>query len=247
MAKNESFNNLIDICIQMDENPEYTGNVQEIFKKILTDYFFKQETFENKKMENFLKNFPAPGFLKNHSSLLDIDIEELGRFVESESLKDSLTGKIFLSSEYLKSFYPHHVPAFNKMPSEVQGEILQKVKNKNQQILEAFEKMQADRAADKNRKIITLIALILRNIHLRTGISFNKLDKPSQDIIRRLFKNCDDIFTGQQKQMGELNDDARIKDLIKLFFVVKTFREITDLAAMYKEELNRFRKRALRS
>jgi hypothetical protein len=247
MAKNESFHNLIDICIQLEEDPQFTGNTAEIFRKILSDYFFKQETFENKKMENFFKAFPMPDFLKNHSSLLEIDIEDLRAYVESENLKDSISGKIFLSSDYLKSFYPHHAPSFNKMPSDVQQELLQKVKSRNQQIIESCEKMLADRAADKSRRIITLVALILRNIHLRTAIPFNRLERPSEDIIRGIIGNCDEVFRGQKKQLVDLSDDMKIKDLIKLFFTAKTFQDITGLAAIFKEEIERFRKRALRA
>jgi hypothetical protein len=55
------------------------------------------------------------------------------------------------------------------------------------------------------------------------------------------------VFRGQKKQLVDLSDDMKIKDLIKLFFTAKTFQDITGLAAIFKEEIERFRKRALRA
>ena len=66
---------------------------------------------------------------------------------------------------------------------------------RNETILTAFGKMLVDREADKKRKILTLIALILKNIYLKTGSPFNKLAKPAEDIIRRdIIETCRDAF-----------------------------------------------------
>lgn len=247
MAKDESFHNLIDLCIQLDEDTILTGNTTEMFRKLLTDYFFRQETEESKKMENFFRGFPIPEFVKNHPSLIDIDVEELNAYIEGSSLKDSLTGRIYISPDYLKAFYPHHAPSFSKLPPSVQEELLQKVKTRNGLIMEAFEKLKRDRNADKSRTILTLVALIIKNVHLKTGIPFNRLQTPSEEAIRSIFNDCDDIFRAKQKQMADLSDDKKVKELVKTFFTVRSFQDISRMADLFKGELARFKKRAMRS
>jgi hypothetical protein len=34
MAQKESFNNLIDICLAMEEDPDFAGNAQEMFRNL---------------------------------------------------------------------------------------------------------------------------------------------------------------------------------------------------------------------
>ncbi len=150
-----------------------------------------------------------------------------------------------LSQQYLKAFYPHHAPSFNKLPEDVRFELLDLIKERNESILKAFEKMLVDREADKKRKILTLIALILKNIHLKTGSPFNKLSRPAEDIIRDIFSHTDEVFSATQKQITEIKDDTKIKQIVKTFFMVKQFKDITEISAMFKDELERYRKRTI--
>lgn len=246
MTRKESYNNLIDVCIAFYENPELVGNTSEMFRKLLTEYFFKAEVQLSKGMEGFFKNFSIPVFIKSASALIDLPLEELEVYVSGSTINDSLAGSIYLSPEYLKATHPHHVPSFNKLPSDVQVEIINAIKEKNQAILESFQKMKRDREADKGRKIITLIALILKNIHVRTGVPFNRMDKSSEEIIRSTFENSDEVFKSSQRQYARLSDESSIKRLIKTFFVVKKFQDITEITEMFKTELNRYRKRAIK-
>lgn len=246
MEHRETYNNLIDVCLALDEDKEVAGKTGEIFRKILMEYFFKNEVYESKKMETFFRGMEMPAFLNESITLVDVDIQKLAAFIEGGSFKDSLCGKIMLSSEFLKSFYPHHSPSFNKIPGDVQEEIVRNIKDKNALILAAFRKMKSDREADRNRKVLTLVALVLKNIHLKTGLPFNKLDRPSEEIIRSFFSSADDAFKAQRRQMSELNDDKKIKDLIKVFFVVKKFQDLTDIAVIFHNEMDRYKKRALR-
>lgn len=247
MEKRRSFLNLIDVCIELDENADVTGNCQAIFRKILTDYFFGDETSDSRKMDLLFKDLELPDFLSESTSLIHADMGKLVAFIGGESIKTSLAGKVYLSTEYLKSFYQNHVPNFNKMPPDIQEEILQKIKAKNAQILDSFEKMKTDREADRSRKVLTLVALILKNIQLKSGIPMSRLAQPAETIIRSIFSSCDEVFRAQQKQLVELNDDKKIKDLAKAFFVVKTYQEISEIASAFKNELLRYKKRALRA
>ena len=53
------------------------------------------------------------------------------------------------------------------------------------------------------------------------------------------------MFTASQKQIADLQDDTKIKQMVKTFFMVKQFKDITDIAEMFKEELERYRKRTI--
>ena len=152
-----------------------------------------------------------------------------------------------LSPAYLKAFYSSHPPSFSKLPEDVQFELIEKVKKKNDKLIEAFQKMMKDREADKKRKIITLIALIIRNIHLKSGRPLNKLQKSAEELISSIFLNTDEVFVASQKQLSDLNDDSKVKELIKSFFKVMQFKEITEIADIYKVELDRYRKRGLKA
>ncbi len=247
MAKKESFYNLVDKCIEMESEKSLAGNTQEMFRRLLTDYFFQIESGESKKIENIFKNMEFPDFLKETPSIMDLDIKKLGSFIQGEMIKDSLSGKVFSSSEYLKSFQPHHAPVFGKLPGEVQREILEDIKIRNAIILEAFEKMKADRAADKSRKVITLVALIIKNVHLRTGCPLNDMGSGAEKLIRDTFLNCDETYNGSQRQQADLIDDKKIKQVIKSFFVVKKFQDISEMADLFRTELERYRKRAVKA
>lgn len=244
-VKNGGVNNLIDVYIAMRDNPELGKDVREQFHWILGEYFFKQEKESNRNFELFINNIESPAFLGSLTSLFDISLEELSTFVRGTTVNDSLAGRIMLSQQYLKAFYPHHAPSFNKLPEDVRFELLDLIKERNETILKAFEKMLVDREADKKRKVLTLIALILKNIHLKTGAPFNKLQKPAEDIIRGIFSHTDEVFSANQKQIAELQDDTKIKQIVKTFFMVKQFKDITEISAMFKDEMERYRKRTL--
>jgi len=149
MERRESYNNLLDFCLALDEDKELAGKAPEIFRKILTDYFFQHEVYESKKMENFFRAMEMPKFLSEGISLVDVDIDRLLSYIEGETFKDSLCGRIMLSTEYLKSFYPHHSPSFNKMPSDVQQEIVDAIKEKNSRIAGAFQKMKSIQTVER--------------------------------------------------------------------------------------------------
>lgn len=243
--KNVGFNNLIDAYLKMSEDPELGKGVREQFLWILGEYFFKQEKESNRNFELFINNIELPAFLDGLASLFEINLDDLASFVRGTTVHDSLGGKIMLSQQYLKAFYPHHAPSFNKLPEDVRFELLDLIKERNESILKAFEKMLVDREADKKRKILTLIALILKNIHLKTGSPFNKLSRPAEDIIRDIFSHTDEVFSATQKQITEIQDDTKIKQIVKTFFMVKQFKDITEISAMFKDELERYRKRTI--
>lgn len=246
MPPEESYNNLIDVCMALDEDAQIGGNPTEKFRRILADYFFKRETYESKSMDLFFDNFEVPPLIEGKNSLIDVDLEEMKSYINGNSINDSLCGTIMLSSQYLKYYYPHHPPSFTKLPADVKEEVIEKVRAKNQLITNAFEKMNSDRKSDKNRKILTLVALILKNIHIKAGLPFNKLDVKAEEIIRSIFQECDVIYKGAQKQTADLKDDNKVKALIKRFFPVKKFQDIAEISTMFKNELERYRKRALR-
>ncbi|TFH42632.1 MAG: hypothetical protein E4G96_03040 [Chrysiogenales bacterium] len=241
--KSSSFNNLIDFCLKMEEDPDLTGDVGKQFACLVMDYFFANEKSASRGFELFLQNLPPPPFVSSLKSIYDIQMGELESYVRGGTLNDSMAGKIMLSPHYLKAFYPHHAPSFNKLPEDVRFELMDKIKGKNEGVLSAFAKMMGDREADRRRKLITLIALVLKNIHLRTGAPMNSLPKPAEEIIRSVFSGADEVFTASQKQMAELQDDTKIKQIVKAFFMIKQFKDISAIALLFKEELGRFRKR----
>jgi len=248
MAKiKETYNNLIDVCIILEEKPEYTGKAKEIFKNLLTDYFFKLEIGQSKSLEFFFGDFPMPEFLADKQSLLGIPIDDLKHYINGNSINDSLAGKIMLSNQYLKSFYPHHVPSFSKLPEDVKFELIDKIKEKNKYIISAFEKMNLDGEADRKRKIITLVALIMKNICRKTGRPLGKLNMPVEELIRKTYNIADEVFNGSQRQIAELGDDIKIKELIKAFFTIRQFSEINELAKIYRDELTRYKKRGIKT
>jgi hypothetical protein len=231
--------------MKMQDDPERPATAREEFVWIIGEYFFKQEKEASRSFELIINNMESPAFLDGVKSLFELNMEDLTSFVRGTTVNDSLAGKIMLSQQYLKAFYPHHAPSFNKLPEDVRFELLDRIKERNDNILSAFEKMLVDRDADRKRKIITLIALILKNIHLKTGAPFNKLPKPAEELIRGIFIHTDEVFTASQKQVAEIQDDTKIKQVVKTFFMVKQFKDITGTAALFKDELDRYRKRTL--
>jgi len=243
--KGESFNNLIDEYLKMVEDPGHAGSAGEQFVNMLMNYFFASEKNENRSIELLLGNIEKPAFLSSATNLFDMNIDDLRSYVQGSSTADSLAGKIMLSPQYLKVFYPHHAPSFNKLPEDIRFELMDAIKEKNGTIITAFEKMMSDRDADRKRKVMILVALIIKNIHYRTGAPFNKLPKHVEDIIRETFHGADEIFTASQKQMADLQDDTKIKQVVKTLFMVKQFKDITGIAEMFKGELERYRKRTI--
>ena len=241
--KGGSFNNLIDCCLKLEEDPELAGDVGAQFVSLVTDYFFREEKDASRGFELFLQNYTPPPFVASLSSIFDIDMAGLEAYVRGGSLNDSMAGKIMLSPQYLKAFYPHHAPSFNKLPEDARFEVMDAIKEKNEGILSAFAKMKKDRDADRKRRLITLVALVLKNIHLRTGAPMNKLARPAEEIIRSVYAGADEIFTASQKQMAELMDDTKVKQIVKTFFMIKQFKDITGIASLFKDEVGRFKKR----
>lgn len=247
MNEQPRFVDLIDSCIDAERDPEISGNAVEIFRRLMITYFFREETEENKGFTLFLEKMELPGFLGGYTSIFDVDLSELKRSIDGETTNDSLCGKIMLSSHYLKAFYPHHPPSFAQLPADVKPELLTNIKTMNADIYQAFEKMKKDEAADRNRKILTLIAMILKRIHVKTEFPLNKLTRKAEDIIREIYEDCDDAFRATPKQLAELRDDTRLKTLIKTFFSIRKFQEISEMATIFKDEFERLKNRTLRA
>lgn len=246
-GKEKTYNNLIDYCISLEEDNSVAGKVAEMFRRLLVDYFFQPEVEESKSLAAYFENWEAPDFFESATTVYTIDESQLENFIMGETINDSLSGSVMLSKQYLKSFYPHHPPAFAQMPDDVKTELVTKIKERNQVIIDAFEKMSQDRTADKNRKMIALVALILKNIHRRTGRPVNKLEVTVEELLRKHLQEADEVFVGRQTQLSELNDDSTIKDLIKSFFKIRQYSDINEMAVLFKQEVERFRKRAIKA
>ncbi len=241
------FDDLIDFYIEAEESSGLGGNAPELFRFALKEYFFKEECAQSKGFLTFLDRLEMPSFLNGVPSLFDIDIEAMRAEVDGEIANDSLCGKIFLSAPYLKSFYPHQPPSFNQMAPEVRAEVLNKIKETNREIVSAFEKMKADAEADKNRRVLQLLAFIIKNIHKKTEFPLNRLEKKAQEVIAEIFPSYNDVYTANQRQNAELFDEGRVRDLIKAFFAIRKFQDIAEILELYKKELERYRKRTLRA
>ena len=238
--KKTTYRNLIDVIISLEEKK--MGN-EEVFQKVLIEYFFRKEC-EEKKFLAFLKSFEVPSLMKQEASLADIVIKEFSGYVEGSDPVESLAGKIMLSKPYLKTFYQNHQPEFNKLPPDVQMEILDGVKNRNRQIMNAFRKMHEDREADRSRTVMRLVALILKNIQIRTGLPFAEMKISARDAINEIFSGADDIFRAAPPQVAVLSDDKNIKKMIKVFFVIRKNQDLTDISDYFRKEFDRFKKRA---
>ena len=94
MNKNTSFNNLIDLCIEFDENPETQGGAQKMFVEFLISYFFKIEIDLSKKFGMYFENFKAPDFLKDKPNFIDVNTSELEKYIEADIISETFSGKI---------------------------------------------------------------------------------------------------------------------------------------------------------
>jgi hypothetical protein len=91
--------------------------------------------------------------------------------------------------------------------------------------------------------MLTLVALIIKNIHLKNGVVLSQVKGSALDIIRGIIFDADDIYRATQPQNAELSDDLKIKSLIKAFCIVRKTSDLADITAMYREELERYRLR----
>ncbi len=246
-VKNRSYNNLIDFCINCEENPEMAGKPREIFRVLLSECFFSEEASQSKSFQRILEGVELPSFLDEKPSILKVDVDELEQWINGDILADSLCGKLMFSKEYLNAFYHDHPPSFSKLPDGVREALAAEAKVRNAAIIEAFRKIEHDIEADRKRKVINLVALIIKNVQLRSGHPAINPAEPASKIISTIFKTSDEVFTAKHSQMSELADDTRIKSLIKSFFRIRMFSEINDLTRLYHKELDRYKKRAVRA
>ena len=75
----ETYDNLIDKMLALNEDEEVKSDPGLMFKLLLKDYFFGNESADSKKFEAFLEDFESHDFLQNEESLFDINI---GPFIQ---------------------------------------------------------------------------------------------------------------------------------------------------------------------
>lgn len=238
-----TFRNLLDFLLEAEENPEYSGNREDLWRHLIADYFFRDEARE-KPMAAFFKGMDVPDVIRSSPSLIGLDPESVRSLVENDIPNETLCGKIMMSKPFLKTFYSNHQPEFKKMPPDVQMELLDDISARNNSILEAFAKMQDDIASDSKRTNKTLAALIIRNIHLKHGIPYNKLDGSVDQVLSEKIENGDTVFQGRPQDMASLGDDSTIKDITKTFFPIKQHKDLVEYADFFKKELERYKRRA---
>jgi hypothetical protein len=241
VERKTTFLNLIDRVIVLEKGGKARSD--EVFRKIMIEYFFQRECTE-KKVLGLLKSLELPPFFEVKNSLLDLDPEQFTSFIKGKMPNDSFPGMILLSKQYLKSFHPNYPSELSKMPFQEQMEILTEVKEKCARIITAFDKMREDIESDKQRTLLTLVALIFRNIHIRTQIAFADLDRSASDIISEIFKGSESVFIASPEQCAELSDDRNIKALTKEFCVIRKNRDLSDIADLFKKEFERYKIRA---
>lgn len=246
MARQTTFHNLIDYIITLEEDPEFHGRPGEIFRTVIAEYFFKRESSE-KTMKNLFNDLQVPDFAASLDSMLSIDLPRLEEWVNGNSINDSLSGKIMFSKACFKTFYSNFPPEFKKFPGDVQAQMIQEVKDRNQGIIQAFRKMKADHAADRKRTVMHMAALAVSNVHRKTGTPLTKLEGDAAKIIAGIFPRADEVFKGNPHQMTSLTNDGHVKELIKAFFVVRKFQDIASLAEHFRTEIRRYEKRAIRA
>lgn len=244
--KKETYHNLLEFSIRLDEDPQVAGNGEEIFEALMFDYFFKYEA-DDKSIQTLLKQMDTPFEFKNIHSLRELSADTIREMVEGDTINDTFAAKIMLSKRYLRSFYPHHEPEYKKLPTEVQMELLDKIKEKNHNIIYAFEKMARDLEADRNRTLIRLIALCIRNVHLKTGFPLKKPKTSVEEVIKDEYPDYDKIFNADPKVMTDLNDDKKVKKLVKELFMIKQHKDIVDVANLMREEYQRYEQRLLKT
>lgn len=244
MAEPTTYLNLIDAIIDIEEQPD-SRDPAKAFARLLCDYFFAKETQESKAIAGILCQLPAPDAV-TQKGLLHLTPGDMLPLVEGPHINETLCARVMLQPAYLKYAYPNHSPSFSKLPPEIKGEFIQAIKNKNQMIIQAFEKLQQDITATKERNMKTLIALILKNIHLKTGIPFANITETVSSLIEKNFVLCNEIFIASNKQIYEINDDSIIKKLLKSMFIIKRFEDLTELSHAFKAEAKRFTRRTQR-
>ncbi len=240
----ESCNNLLDIIISQKDSPRFKNCPAELFRYLLINYFFRKEVFDSRPFFLFLEKFPMPEIFSSADDIRDLDPDTVDAAINDETVENSFCGRIMLSKNYLKIFFPNHIPDYYKVPNDVRLEMRAAADSRNRLIVSAFRKLHRDMERDQERKLITLVALIIINLHRRTGWTLINTDKSPEHIIRLHFDRPDDIFTGSEVQMAALNDDSVIRSLLKHFFVVKSFRDMKILSDEFRNEADRFKKRA---
>ncbi|HEY1405289.1 MAG TPA: hypothetical protein VF857_01645 [Spirochaetota bacterium] len=237
----KTYHNLIDVVLTLEEKGMKTD---EVFRSVLIDYFFRKQSSE-KKFLSFMKGFDFPTFIQVAPSLLELDADQFSEYVQGSTPVDSLAGKILLTKQYLKIFHPDYPPEFKKVPGDIQIDLVDEVKEMNEGLLSAFAKMADDREADRKRTLLTLVALIIKNVHLKNGVALAQIKSPATGIIRDIFADADDIFRATALQHTELTDDLKIKSLIKSFCIVRKTSDMAQIASFFKEEYSRYRMRAV--
>lgn len=247
MAKKEkTYNNLLDVCLHLSSTLGGEENTPEgIFRVLLREYFFQELVENSRKLEGMLDEITVPQAVTSAKTIFDVDSLQLDSEISGETLNDSFSGSILLSTAYIKTFYPHSAPSFGQLPDDDKQEVMNNIKHYNSVIVQAFEKMHNDIEADKNRTVLTLVALIIKNIHKKSGRKLGKPDRPIKEILSGLYQGCDEVFTASPRQMGILKDDSNLKELVKVLFPIKQFKEMQEIADMFKEELSRYERRAL--
>ncbi len=240
--RSETYHNLLDFSLRMDDEPEIAGRGDELFYTVMSEYFFKEEARE-KAVQGILNSLPVPECFKKIKTLREVSPEDIDKMVEAPTINDTLAGKIIMSKKYLKTFYPHHQPDYRKMPTDVQMEIIDLIKMKNENIMYAFFKMKQDMEYDRKRSILRLLAMVIKNVHLKTGFPMKSVSGSVEDLIREQYPDCNALFTADPRVMVDLLDDKKIKMLVKNIFKVKKHNDIVDLSNRIKDEIRRFETR----
>jgi hypothetical protein len=236
---NESFNNLLEFALLTDENKSVDDNGDAIFQHLMTQFFFKQECRE-KKILGLFKKLETPVQFSNIRKITEIPLAEVEALVQAETINETFAGKIMLSKQYLKSVYPQHEPEFKRLPTEVQLPLIDRIKDKNSNIIQAFKKMYSDIDGDKKRTVLKLIALVIKNVHLKTGFPLKKTKRPVVEILKEQYNGYEQIFNGDPSVVADLNDDKKIRFLAKEFFLVHNHKDIVEIGDLLKKEFQRF-------
>ena len=77
------FNNLIDVCLQVEDDPAVTGKVKDQFIWIIREYFFQEEKSAGKNIELVINNLPPPQFLSPGEARIRLETRELVVFAGS--------------------------------------------------------------------------------------------------------------------------------------------------------------------
>ncbi len=243
MAKIQVINNLIDFDAELALNPDYYAKPLEIFHKMMAEIFFFDEC-DDKNVSLFVNNLPLPSFMNDVNCLREVKIPELQKAIYTEMVHESFAALVYFSPKYLKAFYSKHQPDFSKLPSDIQLEVVEKVKQKNEQIINAFLKMHDDMQADKERTVLKQILLIIRNIYLRTGFPLLQPDGGIEKVIRDLYPKSDEIFSLKPAIINDVRNEQKLKELVREVFRIKSAKDIKEMAVLLKKEVERYEKRA---